>query len=132
MDNKKISLAIAGAMLISLFLPFAKLGPIGVSIFDAITGGGQSAELIGITVLVVAFAVLTFMQNIYSLEYVLGLFYWHVCMEHIRWQTHNLQWDNSVQMLICSVYWELELIYCFYPQLQELFFQNLLVNMFEK
>ena len=63
MDNKKISLAIAGAMLISLFLPFAKLGPIGVSIFDAITGGGQSAELIGITVLVVAFAVLTFMQK---------------------------------------------------------------------
>ena len=63
MDNKKSSLAIAGAMLISLFLPFAKLGPIGVSIFDAITGGGQSAELIGITVLVVAFAVLTFMQK---------------------------------------------------------------------
>ena len=64
MDNKKISLAVAGAMLISLFLPFVKLGPAGVSLFDALTtDGAQSAELIGITVLVVAFAVLTFMQK---------------------------------------------------------------------
>ena len=63
MNNKKISLAIAGAMLISLFLPFAKLGPMGVSIFDAVTGGADSAELIGVTVLVVAFAVLTFMEK---------------------------------------------------------------------
>ena len=64
MDNKKISLAIAGAMLISLFLPFAKFGPVGISLFDALTtDGAQSAELIGITVLVVAFAVLTFMQK---------------------------------------------------------------------
>ena len=65
MNNKKISLAIAGAMLISLFLPFAKLGPMGVSLFDALTtdGGMQSTELIGVTVLVVAFAVLTFMEK---------------------------------------------------------------------
>ena len=64
MDNKKISLAVAGAMLISLFLPFAKFGPVGISLFDALTtDGAQSAELIGITVLVVAFAVLTFMQK---------------------------------------------------------------------
>ncbi len=63
MDNKKISLAIAGAMLISLFLPIVKIGPLGVSIFDAITakGGDVSTEAIGISVLVVAFAVLTFM-----------------------------------------------------------------------
>ena len=64
MDNKKISLAVSGAMLISLFLPFAKFGPVGISLFDALTtDGAQSAELIGITVLVVAFAVLTFMQK---------------------------------------------------------------------
>lgn len=64
MNNKKISLAIAGAMLISLFLPFAKLGPLGVSLFDVLTTDGmQSTELIGVTVLVVAFAVLTFMEK---------------------------------------------------------------------
>ena len=66
MDNKKISLAVAGAMLISLFLPFAKLGPMGLSLFDALTTDvmqSYKAELIGITVLVVAFAVLTFMQK---------------------------------------------------------------------
>ena len=63
MNNRKISLAIAGAMLISLLLPFVKFGPIGVSIFDAITGGADSAELIGISVLVVAFAVLTFKEK---------------------------------------------------------------------
>jgi len=66
MDNKKISLGVAGAMLISLFLPFAKLGPMGLSLFDALTTDvmqSYKAELIGITVLVVAFAVLTFMQK---------------------------------------------------------------------
>lgn len=65
MDNKKISLAIAGAMLISLFLPIVKIGPLGVSIFDTITakGGAVSTESIGISVLVVAFAVLTFLEK---------------------------------------------------------------------
>lgn len=60
--NNKISLAVAGAMLISLFLPFVKMGVISLSLFDALTSGG-SGELIAVNILVIAFAVLTFMKK---------------------------------------------------------------------
>ena len=61
--NKKIALTAAGAMLVSLFLPFAKLGFISISIFDAVTNGAESTELIGVSILVIAFAVLTYFDK---------------------------------------------------------------------
>tara|TARA_B110000091_G_C13586280_1_gene378660 strand:- start:218 stop:604 length:387 start_codon:yes stop_codon:yes gene_type:complete len=60
--NKKISLTIAGAMTLSILLPFAKIGPISISLLDAVNAGG-SPELIGLIVLIIAFGVLTFMDK---------------------------------------------------------------------
>lgn len=61
--NNKISLVVAGAMLISLFLPFAGKGLFAVSLFDALTSGAGTGELIAVNILVIAFAVLTFMKK---------------------------------------------------------------------
>jgi len=60
--NKKIRLGIAVAMIISIFLPAAKMGIISVSLLDGITVGG-SAELLLLVLLIIAFGVLTFMDK---------------------------------------------------------------------
>ena len=60
--NKKISLGIAGAMIISIFLPFVKLGPIGMSLLDAVQLNA-SVELVALLVLIIAFGVLTYMDK---------------------------------------------------------------------
>jgi len=60
--NKKISLTIAGIMVLSIFLPFVKLGMLSMSLLDAVQVN-SSPELIGIIVLVIAFGVLTFMDK---------------------------------------------------------------------
>ena len=60
--NKKISLTIAGAMILSIFLPFVKFGIISVSLLDALKAG-NSPELIALVVLIIAFGVLTFMDK---------------------------------------------------------------------
>ena len=59
--NRKISLAIAGAMLISIFLPFAKVG--NVSLLDAAQAPIGSAVPITLIVLVVVFGILTFINK---------------------------------------------------------------------
>ena len=66
--NKKISLTIAGVMILSILLPFAKIGVFSMSLFDAVKAGsstptGSSPELIGLIVLIIAFGVLTFMDK---------------------------------------------------------------------
>lgn len=60
--NKKISLTIAGIMVLSIFLPFVKLGMLSMSLLDAVQVN-SSPELIGILVLIIAFGVLTFMDK---------------------------------------------------------------------
>lgn len=60
--NKKISLTIAGIMVLSIFLPFVKLGMLSISLLDAVQVK-SSPELIGIIVLIIAFGVLTFMDK---------------------------------------------------------------------
>ena len=60
--NKKISLSIAGIMVLSIFLPFVKLGMLSMSLLDAVQVN-SSPELIGILVLIIAFGVLTFMDK---------------------------------------------------------------------
>ena len=60
--NKKISLTIAGIMVLSIFLPFVKLGMLSMSLLDAVQVN-SSPELIGIIVLIIAFGVLTFMDK---------------------------------------------------------------------
>lgn len=60
--NKKISLTIAGIMVLSIFLPFVKLGMLSISLLDAVQVN-SSPELIGIIVLIIAFGVLTFMDK---------------------------------------------------------------------
>ena len=60
--NKKISLSIAGIMVLSIFLPFVKLGMLSMSLLDAVQVN-SSPELIGIIVLIIAFGVLTFMDK---------------------------------------------------------------------
>ena len=60
--NKKISLTIAGAMILSILLPFAKIGVFSMSLLDAVKAG-SSPELIGLIVLIIAFGVLTFMDK---------------------------------------------------------------------
>ena len=55
--NKKISLGIAAAMVLSIFLPFVKLGILSMSLFDVVQLG-ESPELILLLVLIVAFGVL--------------------------------------------------------------------------
>ena len=60
--NKKISLTIAGAMVLSVLLPFVKMGVFSISLLDALQAG-NSPELIGLIVLIIAFGVLTFMDK---------------------------------------------------------------------
>ena len=60
--NKKISIGIAGAMIISVFLPFAKIAMFSMSLFDALRLG-NSPELIALVVLIIAFGVLTFLDK---------------------------------------------------------------------
>ena len=60
--NKKISLSIAGIMVLSIFLPFVKLGMLSMSLLDAVQVN-SSPELIGLIVLIIAFGVLTFMDK---------------------------------------------------------------------
>ena len=60
--NKKISLGIAAAMVLSIFLPFVKLGILSMSLFDVVQLG-ESPELILLLVLIIAFGVLTFMDK---------------------------------------------------------------------
>ena len=60
--NKKISLTIAGAMVLSVLLPFVKMGVFSISLLDALQAG-NSPELIGLVVLIIAFGVLTFMDK---------------------------------------------------------------------
>jgi len=59
--NKKISLTIAVAMIISILLPFFKFGVFSVSLLDAVKEGNP--ETIGLIVLIIAFGVLTFMDK---------------------------------------------------------------------
>lgn len=60
--NKKISLTVAAIMVLSIFLPFVKLGVLSMSLLDAVQVN-SSPELIGIIVLIIAFGVLTFMDK---------------------------------------------------------------------
>ncbi len=60
--NKKIRLGIAVAMIISLFLPFVKLGPLSVSLIDAMSQAA-TLELVLLTLMVILFGVLTFMDK---------------------------------------------------------------------
>lgn len=60
--NKKISLTVAAIMVLSIFLPFVKLGVLSMSLLDAVQIN-SSPELIGIIVLIIAFGVLTFMDK---------------------------------------------------------------------
>lgn len=61
--NRKISLATAGAMLISIFLPFVKIGRNGASLLDAAQLPMGSEAPIALIVLIIAFAILTFMNK---------------------------------------------------------------------
>jgi len=61
-NNKKIRLGIAVAMIISLFMPFVKLGPLSMSLIDVISQKA-TLELVLITLLVILFGVLTFMDK---------------------------------------------------------------------
>tara|TARA_X000001036_G_C20562880_1_gene759217 strand:+ start:48 stop:410 length:363 start_codon:yes stop_codon:yes gene_type:complete len=62
MDNRKITLGIAGAMVLSLFLPFVKVMGFGASLFDIATKmPGDNFELVALIALVIGFAVTTFM-----------------------------------------------------------------------
>ena len=77
--NKKISLSVAGAMILSVFLPLFKMGGFGISLLDYATDG-EVPELIVLLVLIIAFGVLTFMDKhlfarICSVIILLGLFY---------------------------------------------------------
>jgi len=60
--SKKISLTVAAIMVLSIFLPFVKLGVLSMSLLDAVQVN-SSPELIGIIVLIIAFGVLTFMDK---------------------------------------------------------------------
>ena len=60
--NKKISLTIAGAMILSILLPFVKIGVFSMSLLDAVKAGSRG-DLIGLIVLIIAFGVLTFMDK---------------------------------------------------------------------
>lgn len=61
-NNKKIRLGIAVAMIISLFIPFLKLGPLSMSLIDLLSLNA-TLELVLITLLVILFGVLTFMDK---------------------------------------------------------------------
>ena len=61
--NNKISLATAVTMLISIFIPFIKAGSTGISLFDAAQLPIDTAVPITLIVLVIVFAVLTFMKK---------------------------------------------------------------------
>ena len=60
--NKKISLGIAAAMVLSIFLPFVKLGILSMSLLDAVQIG-ESPELILLLILIITFGVLTYMDK---------------------------------------------------------------------
>ena len=60
--NKKISLTVAAIMVLSIFLPFVKLGMLSMSLLDAVQVN-SSPEVIGIIVLIIAFGVLTVMDK---------------------------------------------------------------------
>ena len=60
--NKNITLSAAVAMIISIFLPFVKIGMISTSLFD-ILKIGESPELIVLTILIVAFGILVVLNE---------------------------------------------------------------------
>lgn len=60
--NKKIRLGIAVAMIISLFLPFLKLGALSMSLIDGISQNA-TLELLLLILMVIVFGVLTFMDK---------------------------------------------------------------------
>lgn len=62
-NNKNFSLAAGAAMVLSLFLPFVKIGPIGVSLFDTVTRGAYTTESIAVMILSVGFLILTLMDK---------------------------------------------------------------------
>tara|TARA_B100000900_G_scaffold373522_1_gene354125 strand:- start:739 stop:1647 length:909 start_codon:yes stop_codon:yes gene_type:complete len=59
---KNITLSSAVAMILSIFLPFVKIGMISTSLFD-ILKIGESPELIGLTILIVAFGILSVLNE---------------------------------------------------------------------
>jgi len=60
--NKIVSLGIAAAMVLSIFLPFFKIGKLNLFLLD-ILKAGESPESILLLILIIAFGVLTFMDK---------------------------------------------------------------------
>lgn len=60
--NKIVSLGIAAAMVLSIFLPFFKIGKLNLFLLD-ILQAGESPESILLLILIIAFGVLTFMDK---------------------------------------------------------------------
>ena len=61
-NNKKIRLGIAGAMLLCIFLPFAKMGILSASLLDLVQADAN-LETVALLVLIIAFGVLTYMDK---------------------------------------------------------------------
>lgn len=63
MKNNQISLALAGVMFISIFLPFMKVFALERSLFELTTEGNPGGFTISLLILILLFSVLSFIKE---------------------------------------------------------------------
>lgn len=63
MKNNQISLALAGVMFISIFLPFMKVFALERSLFELTTQGNPGGFTISLLILILLFSVLSFIKE---------------------------------------------------------------------